>query len=39
MIEIVASYKFKGNVVERNEARIESIDKLVKSIRTLIMRN
>lgn len=30
-MKIVASYKFKGNVVERNETRIESIDKLANS--------
>ena len=31
MMKIVASYKFKGNAVERNEARIELVEKLADS--------
>ena len=30
-MRIVASYKFKGNIVERNEARIESVNRLVNN--------
>lgn len=40
MIKIVASYKFKGNIVERNETRIESVKKLADNdkIKDIIRR-